>query len=213
MKKRKTKKSRTIINFILVILIFGIITYLRIETNSEKNIKQANNYEVKNVVTSTNNIKENEKVYPKEEVIKEYKGYEVDSKLEIPKIELETYVLKEFSKEALNVSVTKFWGCKPNVTGNYCIAGHNFKNKNMFHDLKKLEKQDNLFIIDNKVGKVEYEIYDIYKVLPEDTSCLEQETNGKKEVTLITCTSDSEERIIVKATEKIRGVYNEKNKE
>lgn len=202
MKKRKTKKSRTIINFILVILIFGIITYLRIETNSEKNIKQANNYEVKNVVTSTNNIKENEKVYSKEEVIKEYKGYEVDSKLEIPKIELETYILKDFSKETLNISVTKFWGCKPNTIGNYCIAGHNFKNKNMFHDLKKLEKQDNLFIIDNKVGKVEYEIYDIYKVLPEDTSCLEQETNGKKEVTLITCTSDSEERIIVKATEK-----------
>ena len=202
MKKRKTKKSRTIINFILVILIFGIITYLRIETNSEKNIKQANNYEVKNVVTSTNNIKENEKVYSKEEVIKEYKGYEVDSKLEIPKIELETYVLKEFSKEALNVSVTKFWGCKPNTIGNYCIAGHNFKNKNMFHNLKKLKRNDNLFIIDNKVGKVEYEVYDVYKVFPEDTSCLEQETNGKKEVTLITCTSDSEERIIIKAVEK-----------
>lgn len=202
MKKRKTKKSRTIINFILVILIFGIITYLRIETNSEKNIKQANNYEVKNVVTSTNNIKENEKVYSKEEVIKEYKGYEVDSKLEIPKIELETYILKDFSKETLNISVTKFWGCKPNTIGNYCIAGHNFKNKNMFHDLKKLKRNDNLFIIDNKVGKVEYEVYDVYKVFPEDTSCLEQETNGKKEVTLITCTSDSEERIIIKAVEK-----------
>ena len=202
MKKRKTKKSRTIINFILVILIFGIITYLRIETNSEKNIKQANNYEVKNVVTSTNNIKENEKVYSKEEVIKEYKGYEVDSKLEIPKIELETYILKDFSKETLNISVAKFWGCKPNTIGNYCIAGHNFKNKNMFHNLKKLKRNDNLFIIDNKVGKVEYEVYDVYKVFPEDTSCLEQETNGKKEVTLITCTSDSEERIIIKAVEK-----------
>lgn len=202
MKKRKTKKSRTIINFILVILIFGIITYLRIENYSEKNIKQANNYEVKNVVTSTNNIKENEKVYSKEEVIKEYKGYEVDSKLEIPKIELETYILKDFSKETLNISVTKFWGCKPNTIGNYCIAGHNFKNKNMFHNLKKLKRNDNLFIIDNKVGKVEYEVYDVYKVFPEDTSCLEQETNGKKEVTLITCTSDSEERIIIKAVEK-----------
>ena len=203
MKNRKTKKSRTIINFILVILIFGIITYLRIENYSEKNIKQANNYEVKNVVTSTNNIKENEKVYSKEEVIKEYKGYEIDSKLEIPKIELETYILKDFSKEILNISVTKFWGCKPNTIGNYCIAGHNFKNKNMFHNLKKLKRNDNLFIIDNKVGKVEYEVYDVYKVFPEDTSCLEQETNGKKEVTLITCTSDSEERIIIKATEKI----------
>ena len=202
MKKRKTKKSRTIINFILVILIFGIITYLRIENYSEENMKQANNYEVKNVVTSTNNIKENEKVYSKEEVIKEYKGYEVDSKLEIPKIELETYILKDFSKETLNISVTKFWGCKPNTIGNYCIAGHNFKNKNMFHNLKKLKRNDNLFIIDNKVGKVEYEVYDVYKVFPEDTSCLEQETNGKKEVTLITCTSDSEERIIIKAVEK-----------
>ena len=202
MKNKKSNKSRVIINFILVILIFGIITYLRIETNSEKNIKQANNYEVKNVVTSTNNIKENEKVYSKEEVIKEYKGYEVDSKLEIPKIELETYILKDFSKETLNISVTKFWGCKPNTIGNYCIAGHNFKNKNMFHNLKKLKRNDNLFIIDNKVGKVEYEVYDIYKVFPEDTSCLEQETNGKKEVTLITCTSDSEERIIIKAVEK-----------
>ena len=202
MKNKKSNKSRVIINFILVILIFGIITYLRIETNSEKNIKQANNYEVKNVVTSINNIKENEKVYSKEEVIKEYKGHEVDSKLEIPKIELETYILKDFSKETLNMSVTKFWGCKPNTIGNYCIAGHNFKNKNMFHDLKKLKRNDNLFIIDNKVGKVEYEVYDVYKVFPEDTSCLEQETNGKKEVTLITCTSDSEERIIIKAVEK-----------
>lgn len=204
MKNKKSNKSRVIINFILVILIFGIITYLRVENYGEENIKQSKSYEVENVATSTNNIKENYiKTYPKEDVLEEYKGYKVDSKLEIPKIELETYVLKDFSKESLNVSVTKFWGCKPNVTGNYCIAGHNFKNKNMFHDLKKLEKEDSLFIIDNKVGKVEYEIYDIYKVLPEDTSCLEQETNGKKEVTLITCTSDSEERIIIKATEKI----------
>lgn len=204
MKNKKTKKSRAIINFILVILIFGIITYLRVENYGEENIKQSKSYEVENVATSTNNIEENYiKTYPKEDVLEEYKGYKVDSKLEIPKIELETYVLKDFSKEALNVSVTKFWGCKPNVPGNYCIAGHNFKNKNMFHDLKNLEKEDSLFIIDNKVGKVEYEIYDIYKVLPEDTSCLEQETNGKKEVTLITCTSDSEERIIIKATEKI----------
>ena len=139
MKKRKTKKSRTIINFILVILIFGIITYLRIENYSEENIKQSKNYEVENVTTSTNNIKENYiKVYPKEDVLEEYKGYKVDSKLEIPKIELETYILKDFSKETLNISVTKFWGCKPNTIGNYCIAGHNFKNKNMFHNLKEM---------------------------------------------------------------------------
>ena len=44
-----------------------------------------------------------------------------------------------------------------------------------------------------------YEIYDIYKVKPQETQCLSQETNGNVEVTLITCTNDSKYRIIVKA--------------
>ena len=98
--------------------------------------------------------------------------------------------------------MVKFWGAKPNTSGNFCIAGHNFKNKNMFHDLKELNIGDNLFIIDNNVGRVEYEIYNIYKVSPEDVSCLSQETEEEKQVTLITCTNDSKERIIVKAKEK-----------
>lgn len=52
-------------------------------------------------------------------------------------------------------------------------------------------------------GKIEYEVYDLYKVEPEDVSCLSQETNNTKEVTLITCTSNSKQRIIVKAREKM----------
>ena len=71
----------------------------------------------------------------------------------------------------------------------------------MFHNLKKLKIGDKLFISDNKIGKVEYKIYDLYKVGPEDTSCLSQNTNNEKEVTLITCTHDSKKRIIVKAKE------------
>ena len=73
----------------------------------------------------------------------------------------------------------------------------------MFHDLKKLQIGDNLFIIDNEIGKVEYEIFEIYKVLPEDVSPLDAVTTNEREVTLITCTSDSKERIIIKAKEKI----------
>ena len=142
-----------------------------------------------------------EKQYPKAEVIKTYKGYKVTAKLEIPEIDLETYVLENYSINALNVSVTKYWGADPNEEGNFCIAGHNFVRKNMFRNLKKLKEGDKLYILDNNVGKVEYEIYDIYKVDPKDTSCLSQDTNGKKEVTLITCTIDSKKRIIVKARE------------
>lgn len=69
----------------------------------------------------------------------------------------------------------------------------------MFYNLKDLEIGDKLTISDNTVGIVEYEIYDIYMVIPEDVSVLSQDTNGRKEVTLITCTNDSTKRIIVKA--------------
>ena len=163
-------------------------------------MKKYQEYNLQSVSTK-DYAKEETKNYPKEEVIEEYKGYQVIAKLEIPTINLETYILQKYSEETLNISVTKFWGANPNTAGNFCIAGHNFKNENMFRNLKKLKIGDRLFISDNKVGKVEYEIYDLYKVIPEDVSCLSQETNGKKEVTLITCTTDSKERIIVKALE------------
>lgn len=143
------------------------------------------------------------KQYPKEEIIKEYKGYNVCAKLEIPSIGLETYVLQNYSEQALNISVTKFWGVNPNEIGNCCIAGHNFKNKNMFRNLKKLNIGDKFTISDNIIGKVEYQIFDIYTVLPKDTSCLEPVTIEEREVTLITCTSDSKKRIIIKAKEVI----------
>ena len=121
--------------------------------------------------------------------------------MEIPSISLKTYILKNYSTHALNISVTKFWGADANQIGNFCVAGHNFQNKNMFHDLRKLEIGEQLFISDHLIGKIPYEIYRIYKVEPEDVSCLSQETDGNREVTLITCTSNSEKRIIVKARE------------
>ena len=204
----KTKNKKKVINIFLITIIFSILTCLGIEEYKEKNIIK-NNYEAQNVSTNINITNEEivtnkyEEV-KKEEVSLEYKGYEITAKLEIPKINLETYVLKTYSNESLNISVVKFWGAKPNTLGNFCIAGHNFKNKNMFHVLKDLNVGDNLFIIDNNIGRIEYEIYNIYKVLPDDVGCLSQETNGEKEVTLITCTNDSSKRIIVKAKEKNR---------
>lgn len=72
----------------------------------------------------------------------------------------------------------------------------------MFHNLKDLKIGDNFFLTDNNVGKIEYKIYNIYKVFPEDISPIYQENLAQKEVTLITCTFDSKQRIIVKALEK-----------
>lgn len=209
--KEKKKKNKVIISDIIISIILGIMIWVCIEEYKEIKIKQnvKLQYNTENIITQDNNeLKTQEKIltniikeYPKEEIISEYKGYEVAAKLEIPKIELETYILQNYSIEALKVCVTKFWGANANEIGNFCIAGHNFNNKNMFRNLNKLEVGDKIFISDNKIGKIEYEIYDIYIVKPEDVDCLSQETNGKRIVTLITCTNDSKNRVIVKAKE------------
>lgn len=201
------EKRKFLINIFLIYSIIAIIIWLNIEGDKDKKIEnesQIANYTLLNVEVeekdADNKIVEI-KQYPKESIIQEFRGYLVSAKLEIPAISLTTYVLKNYSVQALNVSVAKFWGANPNQIGNFCIAGHNFKNKLMFRNLKNLNLGDRLFISDNDVGKVEYKIYDLYKVLPNNVSCLAQETNGKREVTLITCTNDSKERIIVKGRE------------
>lgn len=196
---------KKIYSIIIIFIILFIISIACIEEYKEKKIENNNSeYETKSL--SSNYNKENEVImkkqeYPKEYIIEEYQGYKVSAKLDIPKIKLETYILEEFSEASLNVSVTKFWGPNPNEIGNLCIAGHNFQRKNMFRNLKKLEIGDTFYLLDNRIGKVEYQVYELFRVTPEDVSCLSQETNGKKEVTLITCTNDSKKRIIVKARE------------
>ncbi len=219
MKETKSKKQIKILNYVIIGAIFGIMLWFVVEEYKDiqfkkQEIARKSSYETQNISIAnenTNEKKENEtnrevltgiaKEYPKEEIIERYKGYDVAAKLEIPEIALNTYILKQYSKNALNVSVTKFWGADPNQIGNFCVAGHNFQNKNMFHNLRSLEVGNRLVISEPSIGRVEYEVYDIYLVEPEDVRCLSQETNGKREVTLITCTTDSKKRIIVKARE------------
>lgn len=190
--------KRRILNCSILSIMIIIIMSVSIEEYEENQIEEKTSNESNTTVVIIE--EEHKKEYPKEEIIEEYKGYDVMAKLEIPIINLETYILKNYSEKALNVSVTKFWGVNANEKGNFCVAGHNFKRKNMFRNLKKLEKGDVFTISDNTTGKVQYKIYDIYIVVPEDIRCLEQNAKDR-EVTLITCTNDSKKRIIVKAKE------------
>ena len=198
-----------IISIIILMTIISLMIWLVIEKYQDTKIPVReqqitsieNNIEENTIIVSKQNTNK-QKEYPKEEIIQEYKGYDVCAKLEIPSIKLETYVLKNYSVQALNISVTKFWGANPNQIGNFCIAGHNFKNSNMFSNLKKLEIGEKIYVTDNDIGEVEYTIYNIEKVIPENVECLDQDTKNR-EVTLITCTSDSSLRIIVQAKEKL----------
>lgn len=113
-------------------------------------------------------------------------NYNIIGQLVIEKIELEKYILEKTTDYSLNLSVTKLYGPKVNEQGNLCIIGHN--SKGLFIKLKKLEVNDTFYIIDKEnCEKVTYKIYDKYTVIPTDLDCLNQNTNDRREVTLITC--------------------------
>ena len=197
---------KKIIQIMIIITIIGIVIYYGYAIYQEAQIKEKTNYFIgqaeKESITKTQIMMPKEKKDLKL-VEKEYKGYKVSAKLEIEKLDINTYVLENYNKQTMEVCVVKYYGPEPNEVGNYCIAGHNYITKNMFSKLGTLKIGDEIILTDNYNGKVFYEVYDKYKVKPEDTSPLLQNTNGKKEITLITCSDYSTKRIIIKAKEKI----------
>ena len=130
------------------------------------------------------------------------KTYNTIGKINIPSIDVHYSILSDTSDELLKVSVCKFWGGEPNEIGNLCIAGHNYRNKRFFSKVLNLENGDIIEIEDLTGRTLKYEVYTKYTVDPKDVSCTSQITNNEKRVTLITCTNDSQQRVIVQAREK-----------
>lgn len=126
-------------------------------------------------------------------------SYTTEAVLNIPSLGINYPVLSETSEELLKISLNKFWGPSPNEVGNYCIVGHNYKNKKMFGKLSEIKNGDIVELTDNSGKTVKYTVYNKYVVEPDDVSCTSQLTNGNKEVTLITCTNYGKQRLVVKA--------------
>jgi len=127
-------------------------------------------------------------------------GYRVIASISIPKISVFYPVISETTEEYMKIAPTKLWGPNPNEVGNLCIIGHNWESKAFFSNLKQLENNDIIRIKDNTGNTVEYKVYDKYIVKADDLECTSQETNGKTEITLITCTNNNNKRLIIKGT-------------
>lgn len=188
---------RNFLKLLIILLISIIIGKMSYGIYQEMKISNAPNNQLKNNANIEKIDNSNEVQI--EKIVATYKGYNVSAKLTIPKIDLETYVFEDYDEEAMWLCPTKYFGPEPNEAGNYCIAAHNYNKENMFNHIIELEEGDSIFLSDNKNGQVKYEVYDIYKAEPTDNSPLEQNTNGQKEITLITCSDYSSKRIIVKA--------------
>lgn len=125
--------------------------------------------------------------------------YKIDAILNIPSLGIYYPVISETSEELLKISLNKFWGGEPNAVGNYCIAGHNYDGKDiLFGKLNKIQNGD-IVELEDKTGKVlEYKVYNTFIVKPTNVECTSQLTNGRKEMTLITCADGGKTRLIVK---------------
>lgn len=145
-----------------------------------------------NIITDGNTSGENTSMY---------KGFPMVGTIEIPVINLKYPVLEDASKAAMEVAVGIYDGPGLNKIGNTTIAGHNYRDGRFFSNNKKLVEGDKVYITDTTGQKIEYTIYKIYTTSPEDSSYLERDTEGKREISLTTCTDDAQSRLIIWAKE------------
>ena len=127
--------------------------------------------------------------------------YYIMAKINIPSIDCYYPIIDHTTDELLKIAPTYFHGSDPNEVGNFCVVGHNYRSDKFFSHVPDLPLGEIIEIRDLTGRTLKYKIYDKYVVVPEDTTCTTQRTNGLKEITLITCTDDSKKRVIVKARE------------
>lgn len=172
----------------LIISFYLLFSYFSKLKEKEKTLNLKNKYSI-NTLYSTNTSYE---------AIRLSDSISIIGLIEIPKINISYPIIKDSNKELLKISVCRFAGPMPNKIGNLCIAGHNYKSSSMFSKLHKLNIGDSIFITDLNNVKLEYIIYDKFKVKQNNLECTKSSNNV--EVTLITCNdNNNKERVVIKA--------------
>lgn len=223
----KYSKLLTAILVIAIIAIIGLLTYIAIDwykaytTNADitDGLDQFDGY-INNIISNTEtNTEDNTIIDPNidENVVVEnttgnttgdtttsaptYKGFNMVGKIEIPKTNVEYPVLEEVTPNSIEVSVAVLYGPGINQIGNTVIIGHNFRNGTFFSNNNRLSIGDEIYLTDLEGTRIKYTIYKKYITGTDDFDYAVRETNGKREVTLSTCTDDGSERIIIWAEE------------
>lgn len=172
----------------LIISFYLLFSYISKLKEKEKTLNLKNKYSINALYSTTNSY----------DAIKLSDSISIIGLIEIPKISISYPIIKDSNAELLKISVCRFSGPMPNKVGNLCIAGHNYKSSNMFSNLHKLSVGDSIFITDLNNVKLEYIVYDKFKVKQNNLECTKSSNNV--EITLITCNdNNNKERIVIKA--------------
>ena len=223
-RKKKIYKICFIFSIFIIIALLALYIYVEYTQSKSENISQDILSEIEDTTQNTKQTSEDEEMekvwqiivstIEEEEETEEDQDesygvytasdgteYETVGTIKIPAINVSYPILAETTTALLKIAPCKFYGADPNEVGNLCIAGHNYKNDKFFSNVSELDTGDIIKITDLSGTTIDYSVYDMYIVDPEDTSCTSQLTDGKKIVTLITCTDDNKQRLIVHAKE------------
>lgn len=158
----------------------------------------------RSLLDELNNSKSEEETSESEAEKVYMEGYEVKGVIEIPRTGIKYPVLDSVTKRSLEIAVGIAYpqNARLNEVGNVCIYGHNLRNGLFFSNNKKLQKNDEIYVTDEKGERVIYVVYNIYETSPTDAEYMTRDVAGRREISLQTCTDDSSGRIIVWAAEK-----------
>lgn len=217
---KKMSRLITIILIILIILVVGILAYYgfnyfknkRIDKNALKEVEEFD----KNFPTLT--LAEYEGLVKKGKLNEDSNtdgsgrgGNNLDhmftvrtvGTIRIPKTSIRYPIYAPPGEKALERGIGMLTTEKGlNKPGNTTLQGHNWRNWMFFSRNHILSKGDSVYIKDKRGVEIEYIIYKKMTLKPSDSKYITRNTNGKREISLSTCTNAAKDRLVILAREK-----------
>ena len=225
----KYSKTLTVVLIMVIIIIMGLLIFFGIRVYRKYYIKQASKEVIEELKDKANQINDTTEdsnsilndVQPSVDLNTlyqnstnndsnesgdwEYMGYDVIGYIEIPKTDVEYLIIPDYqsSINALNVGIVMLYPSNIglNEPGNTVLAGHHYRDGSFFSNNKRLQEGDKIYITDTSGERVEYEIYKKYETSTSDSSYMNRDTEGRRELSLTTCTDDTSARLIIWAKE------------
>ena len=117
--------------------------------------------------------------------------------LEIPYIDLKQHILEETTDDNLNIALTQIKPDQVPGVGNFTVAGHRgYRDGRHFSNLAKVPIGEKVYLHAGEDTYV-YEIKSSEVIEPTFVEVL-NDTQGKNEITMITCTISGKKRVAVK---------------
>lgn len=130
-----------------------------------------------------------------------YKNYTTIGTIRIPKTKVKAPIVDQVTPTSISAAAAVLYGPGLNQVGNTVIVAHNYRNGTFFSNNKKLVVGDTIYIIDSNGNKIEYSVTKTYITDEFDFSYATRDTEGKREISLSTCTTDPTKRLVIWAKE------------